>query len=144
MGGGTPVGPKAWQEWNVNELTDITNYDEISGFPVYKALLCDVMKVGEGTGKTPRMVNRQLTAGVSDIVVPQIRKGGVERRIYLDNNATTRVADAVREAMVPFLEVLYGNPNSIYGEGREAREAVEEARRRLAKLINARPRRVIL
>ncbi|MEE8473650.1 MAG: molybdopterin-dependent oxidoreductase, partial [Dehalococcoidia bacterium] len=39
MGGGTPVGPKAWQEWNVNELTDITNYDEVSGFPVYKALL---------------------------------------------------------------------------------------------------------
>ena len=43
MGGGTPVGPKAWQEWNANELTDITNYDEISGFPVYKALLCDVV-----------------------------------------------------------------------------------------------------
>jgi anaerobic selenocysteine-containing dehydrogenase len=41
MGGGTPVGPRAWREWNVNELTDLENYDEISGFPVYKALLCE-------------------------------------------------------------------------------------------------------
>ena len=32
MGGGTPVGHKAWREWNVNELTDLNNYDEISGF----------------------------------------------------------------------------------------------------------------
>ena len=45
MGGGTPVGPKAWQEWNVNELTDLGNYDLISGFPVYKALLCEVIKI---------------------------------------------------------------------------------------------------
>jgi len=49
MGGGTPVGPKAWQKWNVNELTDIQNFDEISGFPVYKALLCDVVKIERGT-----------------------------------------------------------------------------------------------
>ena len=43
MGGGGPLGPKAWQEANVNELTDPDNVDEISGFPVYKALLCDVV-----------------------------------------------------------------------------------------------------
>jgi len=42
MGGGGPLGPKAWRQANVNELTDITNVDELSGFPVYKALLCDV------------------------------------------------------------------------------------------------------
>ena len=47
MGGGTPVGPKAWQEWNVNELTDINNYDEISGFPVYKVLLCEVERLNQ-------------------------------------------------------------------------------------------------
>ena len=40
MGGGTAVGPKAWREWNVNELTDLDNCDEISGLPVFKALLC--------------------------------------------------------------------------------------------------------
>jgi anaerobic selenocysteine-containing dehydrogenase len=44
MGGGGPLGSPAWQEANVNVLTDATNIDEISGFPVYKALLCDVIK----------------------------------------------------------------------------------------------------
>jgi anaerobic selenocysteine-containing dehydrogenase len=44
MGGGGPLGPKAWREANVNELTDLTNVEEISGFPVFKALLCDVVR----------------------------------------------------------------------------------------------------
>ena len=44
MGGGGPLGPTAWQKANVNELTDFDNRDPISGFPVYKALLCDVVK----------------------------------------------------------------------------------------------------
>jgi anaerobic selenocysteine-containing dehydrogenase len=44
MGGGGPIGPLAWQQGNVNELTDLDNVDPISGFPVYKALLCDVAK----------------------------------------------------------------------------------------------------
>ncbi len=44
MGGGGPLGPKAWREANVNALTDPDNRDPISGFPVYKALLCDVAK----------------------------------------------------------------------------------------------------
>ncbi len=43
MGGGGPLGPDAWQQANVNELTDLGNVDPISGFPVYKALLCDVV-----------------------------------------------------------------------------------------------------
>ena len=45
MGGGSPVGPKAWREWNANELTDLGNYEDVSGFPVYKALLCEVERV---------------------------------------------------------------------------------------------------
>jgi anaerobic selenocysteine-containing dehydrogenase len=44
MGGGGPLGPRAWQEANVNALTDMDNHDPISGFPVYKALLCEVVK----------------------------------------------------------------------------------------------------
>jgi anaerobic selenocysteine-containing dehydrogenase len=44
MGGGGPLGPSAWQKGNVNELTDFENRDPISGFPVYKALMCDVTK----------------------------------------------------------------------------------------------------
>jgi anaerobic selenocysteine-containing dehydrogenase len=45
MGGGGPLGPKEWQAANVNSLTDMENRDPISGFPVYKALLCEVRRV---------------------------------------------------------------------------------------------------
>ncbi len=44
MGGGGPIGPLSWQIGNVNALTDYDNRDPLSGFPVYKALLCDVVK----------------------------------------------------------------------------------------------------
>ncbi len=44
MGGGGPLGNRAWQQANVNTLTDLENRDPISGFPVYKALLCEVVK----------------------------------------------------------------------------------------------------
>jgi len=44
MGGGGPLQPPAWREANVNELTDPENRDPISGFPVFKALLCEVVK----------------------------------------------------------------------------------------------------
>lgn len=47
MGGGTPVGPTAWQTANINVLTDIDRYDPISGFPIYKTLLCEVERVAE-------------------------------------------------------------------------------------------------
>lgn len=47
MGGGGPLGPEAWQKANVNALTDAGNFDPLSGFPVYKALLCDVVKRSE-------------------------------------------------------------------------------------------------
>ncbi|MFQ5605665.1 MAG: IscS subfamily cysteine desulfurase [bacterium] len=143
MGGGTYVGPKAWQEWNVNELTDITNYDKISGFPVYKALLCDLVKVEAGTKATARKVNRHVEACGPQLLLPKSKNGMPENRIYLDNNATTRVADEVRQAMLPYLETDHGNPSSIHGVGRDAREAIENARRQIAKLINARPRRII-
>ena len=44
MGGGGPLQPPSWREANVNELTDPENRDPISGFPVFKALLCEVEK----------------------------------------------------------------------------------------------------
>jgi anaerobic selenocysteine-containing dehydrogenase len=43
-GGGSPIASEPWRECNVNELTDADNRDPISGFPVYKALLCDVLR----------------------------------------------------------------------------------------------------
>jgi cysteine desulfurase NifS len=143
MGGGTPVGPQAWQEWNVNELTDINNYDIISGFPVYKALLCDVAKVESGSTKSRRKRKKPVPAIGTCLSITQAKRTGFQRRIYLDNNATTRVADEVREAMLPYLEAEHGNPSSIHGTGRAAREAVEKARRQVAGLINAATRRII-
>ncbi len=144
MGGGTPVGSKAWQEWNVNELTDLENYDEISGFPVYKALLCDVVKVEAGTARSKRTAVADVAACGPVAVQSSARvTRAPKRRIYLDNNATTQVADAVREAMLPFLGDVHGNPSSIHGMGREAREALESARGQVAALIHCRPRRVL-
>jgi cysteine desulfurase NifS len=143
MGGGTPVGPKAWQEWNVNELTDSNNHDDISGFPVYKALLCDIVKIAPGSEETRRSAAGQVTAcdTPTHLATPKLQKNN--HRVYLDNNATTPIADAVREAMLPYLEEFHGNPSSIHAVGRDAREAVEKARRQVAKLINVRPRRII-
>jgi hypothetical protein len=44
VGGGGPIQAEAWRRANANELTDFDNRDPISGFPVYKALLCEVEK----------------------------------------------------------------------------------------------------
>jgi cysteine desulfurase NifS len=140
MGGGTPVGPKAWQEWNVNELTDIKNYDPISGFPVYKSLLCNVAKIKSGV---PHLEDKTEQMPVRADNAPRHREVKSVDRIWLDNNGTTRVAEEVREAMLPYLGTEYGNPSSIHGAGRDAREAIEKARRQLARLINAQPRRII-
>jgi cysteine desulfurase NifS len=143
MGGGTPIGPKAWQEWNVNELTDIKNYDPISGFPVYKSLLCDVIKIESGTRQNRDKSIEQRQAYTRIDIPDKSSEIKPKDRIWLDNNATTRVADEVRKAMMPYLRTEYGNPSSIHGSGRDAREAIEKARRQLARLINVQPRRII-
>jgi cysteine desulfurase len=57
--------------------------------------------------------------------------------IYLDNNATTRIAPEVRDAMQPYLSDLYGNPSSAHTFGREMRRSVEIAREQVAELLNA-------
>ncbi len=63
--------------------------------------------------------------------------------IYLDHSATTPVDERVVEAMAPFWTTLYGNPSSIYGLGRRAAAALEDARRRIAHLLNCQPAEVI-
>jgi cysteine desulfurase len=65
------------------------------------------------------------------------------RRVYLDNNATTQVAPEVFEAMKPYLLEDFGNASSIHWFGQRAKNAVENARQQVAKLINARPGEVI-
>jgi len=62
--------------------------------------------------------------------------------IYLDNAATTKVTEPVLNAMMPYLLGEYGNPSSIYALGRKARDAVEEARTKVAHLINAEPEEI--
>ena len=57
--------------------------------------------------------------------------------IYLDNNATTRVAPEVAAAMQPYLTELFGNPSSAHALGRNMKDAVEEARQHVATLIGA-------
>jgi len=57
--------------------------------------------------------------------------------IYLDNNATTRVAPEVFEAMEPYLKDCYGNPSSAHAFGRRMRSATEKAREQVAELLGA-------
>ena len=60
-------------------------------------------------------------------------------RIYLDNAATTAIDPLVLEAMMPFFTEKFGNPSSIYSYGRETRMAIEQARKSVAKILNAHP-----
>ena len=62
---------------------------------------------------------------------------------YFDNNATTRVAPEVVEAMLPFLKEHWGNPSSAYTFGHRVSQHVEQARTQVAALINADPRDVL-
>ncbi|NJK36915.1 MAG: cysteine desulfurase NifS [Oscillatoriales cyanobacterium RM1_1_9] len=57
--------------------------------------------------------------------------------IYLDNNATTRLDDAVVEAMLPYLTTFYGNPSSMHTFGGQVGRAVRTAREQVAALLNA-------
>jgi cysteine desulfurase len=63
--------------------------------------------------------------------------------IYLDYNGTTPVDPAVREAMLPFLGDLFGNPSSTHWAGQAAREAVDQGREQLAGLIGARAEEIV-
>ena len=132
--GGGALGPKAWRDACINELTDLHRYDPISGFPVYKALLCDVVKVSDGDSGN--------ITGVGEYSADDtVEKQQVDQRIYLDHNATCPLDPEVKKTMIEFME-CYGNPSSIYTAGKEARFAVETARRSVALLINCTARRI--
>jgi cysteine desulfurase len=62
---------------------------------------------------------------------------------YFDDNATTRVAPEVLEAMLPFWQEQWGNPSSPYGFGQEAARRLDEARVKAAALINAQPQELV-
>lgn len=62
---------------------------------------------------------------------------------YFDNAATTKISEEVLDEMMPFLKNEYGNPSSMYGIGRSAKKAVEQARKKVANLINCDPSEII-
>ncbi|MCP4448104.1 MAG: aminotransferase class V-fold PLP-dependent enzyme [Myxococcales bacterium] len=138
MGGGGPLGSETWKNGNVNELTDLKRFDPISGFPVYKSLLCQVslseaasaVGLAEDESVRPNMDSRD-----SHELKPM--------EVYLDHNATKPVAPEVFEAMVPFLQEISGNPSSIHACGVISKDAVEAARRKVAALIHCTARRVV-
>jgi len=66
-----------------------------------------------------------------------------EKVVYMDNNATTRVAPEVLEAMLPYLSDLYGNPSSMHSFGGQVGKALTLAREQIAALIGASPDELI-
>jgi cysteine desulfurase len=65
------------------------------------------------------------------------------RTIYFDYNATTTLDPGVREAMLPFLGEIWGNPSSVHHVGRKARALLDDARDRAAKFLGAKPSEII-
>ncbi len=63
--------------------------------------------------------------------------------IYADNAATTKLSRTALNAMLPFLEELYGNPSSLYAFGQKAKDAVELARENIARCMGCSPREII-
>lgn len=66
-----------------------------------------------------------------------------KRRVYLDNAATTPVRPEVVEVMTPYWSQEFGNASSIHQWGRRARFAVEEVRKKIAKILNCKPEEII-
>lgn len=135
--GGGPLGTKAWQDANINALTDLDNCDPISGFPVYKSLLCDVVKLEDQKGKViidpGELQENEINIKEQDIPF---------QTVYLDNNATTPLAPEVRETMKNAVD-CYGNPSSIHHVGVSSKKAIDEARRQVAELIGSTAKRIV-
>lgn len=62
--------------------------------------------------------------------------------IYLDNAATTKMSKTAINAMLPYMDQVYGNPSSLYAFGQEANEALTDARERIAKLLGCEAREI--
>ena len=65
------------------------------------------------------------------------------RTIYFDYNATTPLDPAVKEAMLPFLDEIYGNPSSVHHVGRRARSLLDDARDRVANVWRCKPSEIV-
>src|SRR5512136_2613146 len=67
----------------------------------------------------------------------------MNRTIYFDYNATTPLDPGVREAMLPFLGEIWGNPSSVHHVGRRARALLDDARERTAGVLDCKPSEVV-
>ncbi len=67
----------------------------------------------------------------------------MSKTVYFDNNATTRVAPEVREAMLPFFGELYGNPSSMHAFGGQVAAHITKAREQVAAFLNCEPDEVL-
>jgi len=67
----------------------------------------------------------------------------MNRRVYLDHNASTPVHPEVVAEMLPYFSDVYGNPSSVHGFGRDARAAVDAARDRVAAFLRVRPEELV-
>ena len=63
-------------------------------------------------------------------------------QVYADNAATTKMSSVAINAMVPYFDNIYGNPSSLHSVGQEAKEALEDARERVAKCLGCEPREI--
>ena len=63
-------------------------------------------------------------------------------RVYADNAATTKMSKHAIEAMLPYFDTVFGNPSSLHSVGQEAKEALEDARARIAKCLGCEPREI--
>ena len=61
------------------------------------------------------------------------------RTVYVDNAATTQTSKIVIDGMIPYMNEIYGNPSSLHSVGQVAKEALENARAKVAKCLNADP-----
>jgi cysteine desulfurase len=67
----------------------------------------------------------------------------LNRTVYFDYNATTPLDPQVREAMLPYLGEIWGNPSSVHHIGRQARALLDEARERAARVLGSRPSEIV-
>ncbi len=79
--------------------------------------------------------------GIRFDIIYHTKKVGndMQPRVYLDNAATTKVSENVKQAMLPFFDEFYGNASSMYAFGQQAKEKLEIARGVVAKCLNAKP-----
>ena len=66
----------------------------------------------------------------------------MERFVYADNAATTKITQPVLEAMMPYFRDTYGNPSSLYAFGQQAKSDLDAARAEVARCLNAKPEEI--